>query len=452
VIAYYKENIQLYFMFFAWVIVGIYGGPLIYAVLPLSILLMVQKGQYEELFIGYFFILILSDNLDESLLFAKDIKNVYAGLMALLFLFNINEFSPLDRLYKLFMPFFIFSVFTMLFSVVDPFFFTSIQKTISYFLSFLIVPNFVIKLYRENGTDFFKRLIFFCVTVLILGLLLKFIAHNFVYLPSGRYRGVLGNPNGLGIFTFLLFIIFFMINNFFPKLFSKTERLLIFAVIIISIVMTGSRNGILAVLLFYFFQRFYRGSPFIGFLLFLVTLAIIEVISTHLTEIIIELGLGDFFRINTLEDGSGRYIAWDFAWKQIQKNFFIGKGFAYNEYYMRQYYGLLSKLGHQGGIHNSFLTFWMDQGLIGLLIYLRSYILMFVNAAKKTKFAYPILFAISFTAIFESWLVGSLSAYAFMAMIIFTIMSNDEIVVSQEIKTDEEVEGQLNQTPLVNDY
>jgi hypothetical protein len=198
--------------------------------------------------------------------------------------------------------------------------------------------------------------------------------------------------------------------------------------------MTSSRNAVFAVLMYYLCQRFFSRSTFLGFILFLVMLLLAEIVSNNLTAIISSLGLADYFRINTLQDGSGRYIAWAFAWKQIQENFFIGKGFAYNEYYMRQYYDLLSKLGHQGGIHNSFLTFWMDQGLIGLLIYLRSYILMFISAAKRNKYAFPIMFAISFTAIFESWLVGSLSAYAFLVLVIFSIITSDEIVMARDFE------------------
>ena len=417
-----------------------YGGSLIYAILPITLFFMMRKGMYEELLIGYLFILILSDSLSEQLNFAKDIKNIYISLLAIFFLFNINDFQPLNKLYKLFIPFFLFSVFTMLYSVNDPFFFTSVQKTISYFLSFLVIPNFIFKIYREEESAFLKRFIYFCITSLLLGFIFIFIARDFAYLDSGRYRGVMGNPNGLGIYAFLIFILFFLISDFFSDLFSKQERIFMFLVIFISIYLTNSRNAVLAVLIFYLFQRFYRGSTFVGVLLSIVTIFTIELISSNFILIIGSLGLGDFFRIKTLEDGSGRYIAWTFAWLHIQENFFIGKGFGYNEYYMRQHYAELSKLGHQGGIHNSFLTFWMDQGLIGLLIYMWSYILIFIKAAKKTKFAYPIMFAILFTAFFESWLVASLSAYAFLAIFIFTIVTSEEI---QE-KTEIELEEQLN--------
>lgn len=424
---YYKENIQLYLILFAWLLTGMFGGPLIYLIVPATLFLMMRKGMYEELLIGYFFILILSDSLNEQLSFAKDLKNIYISFLAVFFFFNINNFQPLNKLYKLFIPFFLFSAFTMFFSMHDPFFSTSVQKTVSYFLSFLVIPNIITKAYKERGLEFLKQFIYFCLTSLLLGLIMILVANDAVFIESGRYRGVMGNPNGLGIYTFLIFIIFFLVTRFFPDLFPKAERVFIFIVIFISIYLTNSRNAVLAVLIFYVFQRFYSGSPFIGFTLFAITLFTIEIISVNFTSIIVSLGLSDYFRINTLEDGSGRYIAWNFAWMHIQENFFIGKGFAYNEYYMRQHYPELSKLGHQGGIHNSFLTFWMDQGLIGLLIYLRSFILVFIKAAHNTKFAYPIMFAIAFTAIFESWLVGSLSAYAFLAMFVYTLATSEEM-------------------------
>jgi hypothetical protein len=430
--AYYKENSQLYLILLIWLLTGMFGGKLIFGVLPITMILMAKKEMYEELFIGYFFILILSDSLDDKLLFAKNAKNIYVSILAVLFWFNRDSFQPFNNLYKVFLPFFIFSFFTMYTSLNEPFIFTSLQKTISYFLSFLLVPNFFIKLYREEGQQFLRRLVLFSLTTLLIGFILKFFAPDIVYITSGRYRGIMGNPNGLGIYSFLIFIIVYLVDIFFPTLFTKKERLLIYGSIILSTILSDSRNALIALFIFYLFVRFYKGSSFLGFIIFLIMLFTTQIISSNITTIITSLGLGNFFRVNTLEDGSGRYVAWKFAWDQIQKNLFVGKGFGYNEFYMRQYYGILSKLGHQGGIHNSFLTFWMDQGLIGLLIYLRSFILMFMKAAKKTTFAYPIMFAISFTALFESWLVGSLSAYAFLSMIIFAFITSDEIVAQQD--------------------
>lgn len=443
----YRENIEMYAVFIIWLLTGIYAGQVAFGVIPLTLLLMKRKGRYEDLLLGYLFILIISDSLENKLLFAKNAKNIYIVVMAIFVFFDRRSFYPFDSLHKIFTAFFIFSVFTMCFSIGDPFIFTSVQKTASFILSFFVVPNFVTKLYREQGVEFFRNLIFFILTTLIVGFILKYTSPSVVMLESGRYRGVLGNPNGLGIYCFLTFIIFFVLNDFYPNLFNKRERIITYALILTSIFLTNSRNAILAVFIFYVFQRFFSFSPFLGFVVFLAALFFTELVTDNLTSIMTSLGLGHMFRVNTLEEGSGRYVAWKFAWKQITQNFFIGKGFAYNEYYMRQHYDELNRLGHQGGIHNSFLTFWMDQGLIGLIIYLRSYILMFMKAVKKTKFAFPIMFSISFTAIFESWLVGSLSAFAFLAMFIFTLISSEEIKADLKITSEvQPVTGPSTQT------
>lgn len=405
-----------------------YGGPAIYGILPLTMLFMRKKDMNEELLLGFFFILILSDSLEDRLYFAKNLKNIYVSLLAVFVFMDLKSFQPINKLYKIFIPFSLFSFFTMFLSINESFFFISVQKTTSYLLIFFIVPNFIDKLYREQKEYFFRNFLLFAFTSLIFGFILRYFAFDVAYIESGRYRGIMGNPNGLGIVCILIFIVFFIVNDFYPLLFPRGERIFFYSVILYSIILTGSRNAILAIIIFLLFQRFFSLSPFLGFIFFLIFIIVSEIISNNLTTIILALGLGDFFRVRTLEEGSGRYIAWVFAWEQIQNNFFVGKGFAYNEYYMRQHYHELGKLGHQGGIHNSFLTFWMDQGLVGLLIYLRSFILMFIKASKKTKYAFPIMFAIIFTAIFESWLVGSLSAYAFLAMFIFTLINSEEII------------------------
>jgi len=425
-----------------WLIVGIYGGPLIYGVLPITMFLMQRKDMYEELLLGYLFILILSDSQEGALYFAKEVKNIYISLLAVFIYTDRKDFQPFDSLYKIFIPFFVISLITISFSAGDSFFLTGVQKTISFLLSFIVIPNIVLKLYRESATQFLRRFVLFIFMILVIGFLLKYITPDTAVLLGERFRGMFGGPNGLGIFCLLSFITFFVVNNFFPELFSKNERIFIFGLILFSALNTGSRNTVISIMIFYLFQRFFSLSPFLGFIIFGITMFVAELLSSNATAIVLSLGLGDYFRTKTLEEGSGRYIAWGFAWNQIQNNFFIGKGFAYNEFYMRQHYGELLKLNHQGGIHNSFLTFWMDQGLIGLLIYLYSYILMFLKAAQKSKFAFPIMFAISFSAFFESWLVGSLSPFAFMGMFVFTIITSEEIVPQHEDanKTDIEKE------------
>jgi O-antigen ligase len=438
---YYQENVQLYAILVFWLIIGMYGGPLIYAVLPLLLILMKRKGMYEEMFIGFFLVLILSDSYEHHLLFAKSAKNIYISALAVFFLFDRKVFYPFNPIYKLFIPFFLVSLYCLFYSETIV---VSVQKTLSYFLLFLIVPNYFTKLYREKGSLLLRNIVFFAVTILIVSFLMIFINRTLVYPIGSRYQGVLGNPNGLGLFCFFTFLLFSLVQKIHKKLFSSHEIIIIYILIGFSLLLTGSRNSIIGVLIFMFFQKFYKISPFLGILMVIIIGFLTEIIGNHFSVIISSLGLGDFFRVKTLDNGSGRYVAWLFAWNHIQDSFFIGKGFGYDEHYMRSNWDLLSKMGHQGGIHNTFLTFWMDFGLIGLLIYLRSYFLAFIFAAKKTVYAFPILFAVTFTAVFESWLVGSLNPHTILFLLILTLISDDTFYA-------EEVQIPETETLLLNE-
>ena len=248
---------------------------------------MYRKKMFEELLIGFLFILIISDSLNNSLFFAKNVKNIYIIILAIFFFFDSENFQPINKLYKIFLPFFVFSFCIMLLSVNESFFYVSLQKTISFALLFIILPSYFTKLYREHGEQFLKRFVFFITTTLLVGLILNYIGSDFAYLENGRYRGVLGSPNGLGIYCVLTFVFLYVINDFFPTLFNKHEKYIIFGIVLFSIYLTGSRNSVIAVLIFYFFQRFYNLSPFFGLIMFFLALFLTELITNNLTSIIL---------------------------------------------------------------------------------------------------------------------------------------------------------------------
>lgn len=422
-----------------------YGGPLIYIVLPLSLLAMRKQERYEEMLIGFLLILILSDSYETHLHFAKSIKNVYITILTIFFFIESGSFQPFNSIYKTFFPFFLISLFCLLFSET---FLISAQKTLSYYLMYLIVPNYLVKLYRKQGAEALKNIVFFMVTILIISIICMFLLPNLSH-TGGRYRGIFGNPNGLGLFCFLSFLFFFVVNYIHKNLFNRNELIIVYGILIFSVLMTGSRNSIIGVFLFLFFQKFYKINPFLGFLVVLCIGYGVVLVESNLSHIITSLGLGDFFRVKTLDNGSGRYVAWLFAWKHVQENFFIGKGFGYDEYYMRSNWDLLSKMGHQGGVHNTFLTFWMNMGLIGLIIYLFAYLVTFLRAAKHNPLVFPILFVITFTAFFESWLVGSLNPHTIIFLMILTLIS-DESFYPEESESEEQVVFE-NQTVLISE-
>src|SRR5690606_26458361 len=128
----------------------------------------------------------------------------------------------------------------------------------------------------------------------------------------------------------------------------------------------------------------------------------------------------------------GRYFAWQFAWEKIQPFFFFGGGFATDETIMRSHYRYLERMGHQGGVHNSYLSMWFNMGIVGLLVYFRSFVLLFIKAAKLSKGAVGVLFATLFSIMYESWLVGSLNPYTIMLLMIMTVISQPEIAQADE--------------------
>ncbi|HET6244675.1 MAG TPA: O-antigen ligase family protein [Bacteroidia bacterium] len=399
-----------------------------------------MKGLYEEMFLGFWFLLILSDSLEPSMKFAQNTKNIYIVLLAGLFFLNQKDFRPINHLFQKFSPFFLIAVIALAYSET---FLISLQKTISYFLIFMIAPNYMIKIYHDNGNSFLKKLVYFITAILIVGLILKVLMPEIAASHGGRFRGIFGNPNGLAIFCILSFLLTYLINHFRPLLFSRNEKIFIFSVVLLSLILTGSRSAAVALAIFLGFARFFKISPFFGFMVLIIAIVLYELIGANYVAIIRYLGLESFFRLETLEKGGGRYIAWAFAWEQIQHNFFLGKGIAFDEYFMRKNYNLLSRLGHEGGVHNSYLILWLNTGIIGLMLFLRSFFLSFSRANKTTKLAYPIMFAIMFTINFEPWIVSSLNPFTIIFLMIITLMSDKVFHEKEQENVEKLVENEL---------
>jgi len=418
-IDYVKSNVSFIAILIVWLLVGIYSAPLSYGLIPLTVIIFKRRDYYAEILIGFFFILMISDSRVKSLAFSVDVKNIYILLLAAFVLFDRKNFTPFQNFHQKYIPFFLVALFCIIYS---PYAGTSFSKVLSYFLIILVVPNFVHKAYSVKGVQFFRELIFFGSAMLLIGLVLKYISHDVVYLAD-RFRGTLGNPNGLGIFLLMFFLLFSVISEYFKNLFTANEKRVIYFLIFYSLILSASRSALTAIVIFVIFRYLYKASPFIGFIIFIIFLFGYQLITSNIVPIVIALGLEDYFRVDTLKEGSGRIIAWTFAWEQIQYNFFLGRGFGYTEWIFGQYYEILSRKGHQGHAHNTFLTFWLDTGLIGLVLYLQAFLLQFIQAAKQSRSAIPAMYAVLFSVFFESWLTASLNPYTIQLVIILTVFT-----------------------------
>jgi O-antigen ligase len=422
---YIHSNYQFLILCLLWITVGITAGsiPAIVFIL-LSVLGLKYKVLYEELFLGFALILVLSDSRYHGLAFAANVKTIYIALLSLFIFFDRKNFGAVNKLIYLFVPFLILALFLI---VKSEDWQTCFQKTLSYILLFFIVPSYVVKVYQLRGTRFFRDIVFLFSLILLAGIIFKLIGSNIAYLAD-RYRGILGNPNGLGLFCTLYFLLLFVIQEYYPVLFSKWEKIYLYGLIIFSVILSGSRNTIMSIIAFLIFMRLYKYSPFVGFFVLIILSLVYQVLFENFGLIAASLGLGEYFRVDTLKNGSGRDVAWNFAWTHIQDNFYLGKGFAYDEFLMHnvQTQQKLNDLGHQGNVHNSYLTLWLNTGIIGLFLFARGFLLSFIKASKNSRIAFPVMFTVLFSANFESWMTASLNPITIQLLIILTILTSPE--------------------------
>ncbi len=398
---------------------GVYGGPAAFAIIPGLALLMMLRGFYTELLLCFFLTLILSDSRNPSLAVFQNVKNIYILLLGLGLFLIPRKNVPYERTVIKFWPFFAIALFCVFYS--DDYL-TTLQKTLSYFLIVVIVPNYFFLAWKKDGTALIETIVWWVTLLLFTGFVLRYIAPEQVFLED-RYTGILGNPNGMGLFTLMFFIFFRVAETNWTGIFGRWERIIIYAIIIGSLLSCGSRNSLFAIILFLSFGYFYRISSVAGFIFFIVIAASYSFIQINLLSIVTSLGLEDQFRVETLENASGRTVAWAFGWQQIQENIGFGKGIGYTDYLYRKYYNVLSMQGHQGNAHNSYITFWLDTGLFGLIFFLRGIIVSFWNTTRNNRYAIPALYAILFSAFFESWLTASLNPFTIQLMLILTILN-----------------------------
>ena len=389
-----------------------------YVFIPAMLLLMYRKGMDLEILLGFFFILTMSDSRLSQLAFAASFKNIYILIIALISLKEMRALEFPIGFYKYFVAFIVVAIVCVIFS---PTMGLAFQKTVSYILLLVSVPNYFLFVYKKYGSLLFKAIIFFISLLLLLGLIYNYVDPQVTTLV-GRFRGFLGNPNGLGLFTFLAIMFFATLNEHYKNMFTRNEKIIVYGLTFFCLLKCGARGSLVATLLFFFFKKFYKLSPVLGFIIFILTIFVYQIVSENLIDIIVAFGLGDELRVETLENGSGRIIAWKFAWQHIQDNFYIGSGFSYTEYLFRQNYEYLSKLGHQGAAHNAYLTIWLDTGLVGLVAFSGGLMVTFFKASKYSKLAIPILYAILFSNYYESWITASLNPFTIQLLFTLTII------------------------------
>ncbi len=437
-----KRNLQFVIMLLAWVAAGMVAIPAGIGIVALSVILLKRKDMYAEMIVGFIFILVLSDSRQDQLEFAKKVKDIYLLLLTVFYIFDRKQFSFKNNIIVAFIPFLIWS-FGVAFR--GPDLVVSIQKTLSYGLLYFIVPSFFIKAFRMQVAQFVKDFVFLIVFLNLLGFGLIFFKPDFVFL-AGRYNGILGNPNGMGMFTALVIILTVCANIKFPDLFSKNNLIVIFVITGLSVLLTGSRNSLMCIIIFLIFTKFYKISYWYGFMAVIVSILLYQVVFANLPTLLEALGLAKALRAENLESGSGRIVAWLFALNKLNSNaplFIFGGGFSYDEFIYYANRHVLSALGHQGGVHNSFLALWLNTGIVGLILWGVGFFRTFFRAIPLAYTALPLLYMVLFSAFFEAWLMGSLNPYHITFILILAFLTTDSKDFAVEEKPEESLFPEL---------
>lgn len=406
-------------MLVIWVISGIIATPLSFIVIGISVIVLWNKGEFFKVLMGLCFILLLSDNLQPALSFASSAKAIYMLLVGALYIVTNRKINPKSEMFVLFLPFLIYTYITLYSAGSN--FLTGFQKTISYTILLLAVPSIAIFSINEKGIKVLRDLLYMFLLVLLVGLALKYVSFDFVH-RAERFTNLLGNPNGLGIFLMLIYLLFRLVNYVVPNAFSRNEKIFIYLFLFYNLILCSSRTAMGGIAFFFISEKLFRVSSFVGILGLLVGLFAFQYLFVYLPDVIVFFNLEEYFRLQTLEEGSGRFIAWEFAWQKIQDNLFFGGGFGFDEFNMRKNYAFLQRLGHSGGVHNSYLSLWFDFGLVGLILYFRSFFLAFYKMHKKHIIAFPLMFTIMFSITYESWLVASLNPYTILLYIMMATL------------------------------
>lgn len=375
-----------------------------------------NKNRHDSILLLFLIILIMGDSRQGWMQFSKPLRSEMLILIAIVTFYELWQGKyRFNTQFLSLLPFLMISFLALSFS---PLLSLGVTKTISFSLLYFCVLHYFVDKFGSYGIRFLGDIVYLCHAILALGLILLPVLPSVVSYGGVRFNGLLGNPNGLGMFITMvtpMTIYFFR----YQRGISPRYKTLAWTLIIISLLLCSSRNAIFC---FTIFMTFYYGltgglARRIVFLFVLMPAMALFLFFLDLEALVLSLGLEKYFRLSDISSGSGRIYAWGYAWELIQQRPLMGCGFACEEYNFlyRTTYQLWST-GHQGGVHNSYLAFIVNTGFVGFGLF----ILFWVNAFRKVKnlfFLAPFLATIAFSAMFESWLFSSLSAFHIMFLV-----------------------------------
>ncbi len=331
----------------------------------------------------FFFLLNLSFFINTTLLPFSCIKLMYISSISLITLiYFILNFKNL-KIKKEILIFFIFFLIYFINSL-----------TIGYSLKSTI-QCFIILMYLYYITE--NKFSFKNFDTISYGMKLYLIINLFQILLSNENYGIELNANILGLKTFLIYILFFII--------AKKKYTLWKCVCIFLVILSGARSSILAIVLLegiYFIFKFFKLKSYKRYfsIFVVIKLFFIWLYAIILPKVFI---LNEWSQKYTNKNFfSGRNILWKKGLLILKDNIFFGIGSSFDSSMIT---------GENLSLHNLDIRIILEIGLIGYIIFV-VYFLFLINRVQEMKIDesskcvfFSVLISILFQQIFEISLI-----------------------------------------------
>lgn len=314
------------------------------------------------------------------------------GLYIVVFLMNINQMKNVI-FHKAFSFLLLISIlnivyFFMFHSFVD---LDAIKYLLARTMQFSILAVSIYFSYDYYRNKFLAHLVYFATVIIFLGLIVD------PYILSGRYSGLMWNPNMLSSFTTVAFGVLLLKNN----RFSRLDYFLLFLFLIISLA-TGSRGSLVAIILAYVLR--YGASKRNVLYAFFALLSALLV-----TSLPFDTSVNRFVSQSMFND---RILQYKFAIQSIAQNLFVGYGLDKYSYIDMSLVPLFLE-GKVKGAHNGYLAILTQYGIVFgsviLFIILRQCIKVIryfrQSIGVERAFLFIIIYAL-FASVYESIITG----------------------------------------------
>lgn len=315
-----------------------------------------------------------------------------------LYLFYKNKYQH-DLIIIIFSATYFFLMFYSLFTYDDIF------RYVGLFIFSLFIPLYIKYIFKECGyLNQLRVLKNTCLLILFVSTIFSIV--NFV--PGFRIMGFYSSPNVYGGTLIFIIAILFLYNDAKDNDNNVVHYFLVL-IVFINVVLSGSRAGLVGVLLFLIFKiNNLKINIF-------VSISILLLFSRFSIDFNFDRFLIILNGINDLSSSSGRGLVWEKTIEYIKDNSLVGLGMS----------SPINIIG-AGNIHNSYLRIFLmvgiPLGILSITMFFSSIVLS-ISRNKYHNAAKIYLISLALICLGEDYLVGIGSSQFFSTLIILSILT-----------------------------